>query len=63
MSIESFFTTTFEIWHFAVWIIVANSLRVGVTYAWKRGKRDGRKEYDEYKKWEKRFKDEGGLPK
>lgn len=58
MSLESFFNHPLLIWEWLTFIIIMGVLRVSIKYAWKRGKKDGRQEYDEYKKWEKRFKDE-----
>ena len=58
MSFESFFVHPLLIWEWLLFITVLGTLRWGIQYAWNRGKKDGRKEYDEYKKWEKVFKDE-----
>lgn len=57
MSFESFLNHPLLIWEFLAWMIGINTLRLVIKYVWKRGKKDGREEYDEYKKWEKVFKE------
>jgi len=57
MVFEAFFNHPLLIWEWLVWVVAAGSLREVIRYAWKRGKKTGREEYDEYKKWEKIFKD------
>ena len=61
MVLEEFFNHPLLLWELIAWIVSISLIRVIIKYAWKEGKKNGRKEYDEYKKWEKIFKDKN-LP-
>jgi len=57
MSFESFLNHPLLIWEWLVWITVLAVLRLTISKVWKHGKKTGREEFDEYKKWEKVFKE------
>jgi len=63
LSLESFFNHHLLIWEYLVLILVIGVGRVIFLMLWTRGKKKGREEYDDYKKWESRFKEEGRLDK
>lgn len=57
MVFEEFFNHPLLIWEWMSWVVGLAFFRVVVGFVWKQGKKNGRKEYDEYKKWENIFKD------
>jgi len=58
MVLEGFFNHPLLIWEWMSWVAGIALLRLVVGFVWKEGKKKGRKDFDEYKKWEKIFKDE-----
>lgn len=61
MSVEGFFNHPLLVWEWFAFAGVTITLRAIIQYVWKRGKKKGREEFDEYKKWETVFKEEKRL--
>lgn len=61
MSLEGFFSHPLLIWEWMAWVGGFAIVRIIIGKVWKHGKKSGRTEYDEYKKWETRFKEEKRL--
>lgn len=57
MTLESFLNHPLLIWEWLSWVVSFGLLQSALRFVWNRGKKKGMKEYDEYKKWEKVFKE------
>ena len=55
MSFEDILTHQIQMWKYAVWTFGIIMLKLG----WNKAKKKGISEYDDYKKWESRFREEG----